>query len=65
MPYKLLYLGYNWPDTGRIAPEGAQLEIHKISDKWVDLVFLNKHGQWQYVSSLPVEEVEKDDIISS
>jgi hypothetical protein len=63
MSYKLLYLNYSWPDTNRKRPpEGATLEIHKVCDKWVDLVFLNERGHWEYISSLPVEEVDKADV---
>jgi hypothetical protein len=53
MKKELYYAGVAWPDTGRTWPMGARLEVHFLSEKWMDLVWLNGNGQWQYISTLP------------
>jgi hypothetical protein len=46
-----------WPDTGRKAPEGAQLKIVDFRHKWIDLAYLSNrpapHDGWIYLSTLP------------
>lgn len=56
-------LGYRWPDTGRSYPEGAKLEIHRVHDKWADLVWHDpKRDSWVYVSTLPVNQIKSEDL---
>jgi hypothetical protein len=46
-----------WPDTGRKAPEGAQLKTIVMHQKWLDLVYLSDkpapRDGWIYLSTLP------------
>jgi hypothetical protein len=45
----------SFPFTGRVAPNGAKLEIHNVHGNWGDLVWWHEERQvWIYLSTLPL-----------
>jgi hypothetical protein len=49
----MMFHNIQWPDTGRLVPDGAKTEVHNIHEKWLDLVWwCEKQQVWVYTSTV-------------